>query len=137
MFNKDIFKFNLINQTRLTEAFKMPILKGTSHIPKELISFNYALTCKDRKNKGVHFYIDDYQFERIWNRPYKFLQMFKDFDCVIMPDFSMYKNMPLPMQIYNSFRSKLLASFYENNGIEVIPNLNWSDEDNSPLSRSL
>ena len=44
-----------------------------------------------------------------------------------MPDFSLYKNMPLPVQLYNSYRSKLLAGFWENNGIEVIPNLNWSD----------
>lgn len=132
--NKDVFKFDLLEKVRLTEKYNMPILKGTMHIPAEVISFNYALSTKDRKNKCVHFYIDDYQFERVWNKPYKFLEVLKQFKAVIMPDFSLYKNMPLPLQLYNSYRSKLLASFWENNGIEVIPNLNWSDENSLNFS---
>ena len=32
----------------------------------EFIGFNYAAGAKERENKGVHFFIDDYQFTRIW-----------------------------------------------------------------------
>jgi len=35
----------------------------------EWIPVNYALTAKDKATKGVHFYKDDYQFERFWNNP--------------------------------------------------------------------
>ena len=31
------------------------------------IPFNYAKTAKDRKNKGIHFFVDDYQFTMLWN----------------------------------------------------------------------
>lgn len=30
----------------------------------EWIPVNYAMTATDKKSKGVHFYKDDYQFER-------------------------------------------------------------------------
>lgn len=130
---KDVFKFNIVSQLRFTEK-GMPILIGTNYIPQELISFNYALTEKSKSSKGVHFYIDDYQFERVWNEPNKYLNLLRKFSCVIMPDFSMFRNTPTPMQIWNSFRSKLIASYYEQSGITVIPNLNWSNEESLKFS---
>lgn len=36
---------------------------------KEWIPFNYVLSDKDPTGKAVHFYIHDYQFERIWRNP--------------------------------------------------------------------
>lgn len=39
----------------------------------EWIPVNYALTAKDKATKGVHFYKDDYQFERFWNNPDKYI----------------------------------------------------------------
>lgn len=130
---KDVFKFNIVSQLRFTEK-GMPILIGTNYIPQELISFNYALTEKSKSSKGIHFYIDDYQFERVWNEPNKYLNLLRKFSCVIMPDFSMFRNTPTPMQIWNSFRSKLIASYYEQSGITVIPNLNWSNEESLKFS---
>ncbi len=37
-----------------------------NHIPGSLIGFNYALSSSN-KETSVHFYVDDYQFERAWN----------------------------------------------------------------------
>lgn len=42
----------------------MPIIENDNYIPTDLIGFNYAKTSKD-KNCGIHFYLDDYQFERL------------------------------------------------------------------------
>lgn len=41
----------------------------------EWIPVNYALTAKEKKTKGVHFYKDDYQFERFWNNPDKYIPL--------------------------------------------------------------
>lgn len=41
----------------------------------EWIPVNYALTAKDKATKGVHFYKDDYQFERFWNNPDKYVPL--------------------------------------------------------------
>ena len=45
--------------------YQMPVLEPCNYIPDNIIGFNYALTSKN-KDCGIHFYIDDYQFERIW-----------------------------------------------------------------------
>lgn len=64
--------YNLeFNDIERTDGFyQMPIIENCNHIPTDLIGFNYVLT-SDEYEKGVHFYVDDYQFERIWNDPYK------------------------------------------------------------------
>lgn len=39
----------------------------------EWIPFNFAKTCTDCATKGVHFFVDDYQFQRVWNQPDKYI----------------------------------------------------------------
>lgn len=126
---RDVFKFKVISKTRFNGNFDMPIIHGTNKIPSEIIAFNEINTCKSLKDKFVHFYIDDYQFERIWTHTNKYIGKLKACAGVIMPDFSMYSNMPKPIQIYNCFRSKLLATYFQSLKIEVIPNVIWSNED--------
>lgn len=47
--------------------------------PRELQGFNYAKTTKaeDKADLGCHFFIDDYQFERLWQRPARYLDVLK------------------------------------------------------------
>ena len=47
---------------------------------------------------------------------------------IISPDFSLYRNMPLVMQKWNTYRSRALAYWLQENGIEVIPNVRFNDE---------
>ena len=65
----------------------------------EWIPVNYALTAKDKATKGVHFYKDDYQFERFWNNPDKYIPLLQQFGAVCSPDFSLYSDMPLAVQL--------------------------------------
>lgn len=113
-----------VDSGRLTEQWQMPVIKATNHVPEDLISFNYAKTSKDVE-KGIHFYIDDYQFERIWNAPHDYIEVLKKFDCVLTPDFSLYLEMPLPVQIWNVYRSRLIGQIMQDAGITVIPTLQW------------
>lgn len=108
--------------------YEMPIIKKTDYIPKDLIGFNYAMS-SDNKNAGIHFYIDDYQFERVWNDPYEYIDVLQEYDCILSPDFSVYVDMPVSMQIWNIFRSRLIGQFYQSLGLKVIPNIRWAEED--------
>lgn len=47
---------------------------------------------------------------------------------VISPDFSLYRNMPLVMQMWNTYRGRAIAVWLQNNGIEIIPNIRFGDE---------
>lgn len=95
----------------------------------EFISFNYAKSCKDRGNKGIHFFIDDYQFDRLWRRPDFYLPMLQEFRYVMTPDFSMYTDFPKAMQIYNHYREHWIGAYLQENCVDVIPTIGWSTPD--------
>lgn len=95
----------------------------------EFIGFNYAKTCKKPYDKGVHFFVDDYQFLRLWTNPDTYLDMLRKFKAVCTPDFSTYTDFPLAVQIYNHYRKHWLGAYWQQNGITVIPTISWSNED--------
>lgn len=110
--------------------FDIPEIPSVYDVPgAEFIPFNFARTCRDPENFGVHFFIDDYQFLRLWNSPGVYLEMLKKFKCVFSPDFSIYTDMPKALQIYNHYRKHWLARFFAENGITVIPTISWSTPD--------
>ena len=49
---------------RGTGKFDTPRLVPEACNADSFIGFNYAKSCKDPQRKGVHFFIDDYQFTR-------------------------------------------------------------------------
>lgn len=107
--------------------YDMPVLKAIDIKPTSLIGFNYV--CNSKKRDGaVHFFLDDYQFERVWNRPELYLDKFREFEAIIAPDFSLYLDMPVAMQIWNCYRARLLAQWYQSQGVNVIPNITFSDK---------
>lgn len=102
-----------------------PVLEAVDYAPEGLIGFNYAKTSKET-TKGVHCFIDDYQFERLWAKPGDYIELLARFDCVLAPDFSLYMDMPLPMQQWNVYRSRALGYIWQREGLTVIPTLSWS-----------
>mgnify|MGYP002711203323 FL=1 len=77
---------------------------------------------------GIHFFIDDYQFQRIWNRPDAYIEMLKKYKFVCSPDFSLYMDMPRVMQIWNHYKKQWLACYFQSFGINVVATVSWSDE---------
>ena len=37
--------------------------------------------------------------------------------------------MPMPMKIWNVYRSRQIGAFYQNKGIKVIPTISWAEPD--------
>lgn len=97
-----------------------------AHFPDAIIPFNKAKTSR-RKDVGVHFFIDDYQFERVWRSPQLYVDMLKKYAFVCAPDFSMYLDMPLAMKIWNVYRSRMVANYWQRNGVRVVPTLQWAE----------
>lgn len=104
-----------------------PVLEAVDARPKRLVTFEVA-TADRHPDAFCHFFIDDYRFERLWNQPERYIDVLRKYDGVLSPDFSMYTDMPLPIQAWNSYRSKALARYWQREGITVIPTLCWSDE---------
>ena len=108
--------------------YNIPIIKpvNINNLP-ELISFNYAKSTKDKADKGIHFFVDDYQFLRLWKTPSKYINLLKQFRVVFTPDFSLYTDFPVAMQIYNHYRKHWLGAYWQSQGITVVPTIGWSD----------
>lgn len=127
------YKLDLFDERRATGYFDMPVIKkqDVDVKPDEIIGFNYAKsTPKEKRGElGVHFFLDDSQFERVWNQPERYMKLLKDFKFVIASDFSLYWDMPVAIQAYNVYRNRLLSQYWQDNGITVIPELNWSFDD--------
>jgi len=121
------YNLDTLDTSILTADFwQMPTIKNDGFIPDRLIGFNYAKTSKE-KQTGIHFYLDDYQFERIWNNPEKYTDILFEYDCILSPDFSLYLNMPMPMKIWNVYRSRHIGAYYQSKGIRVIPTVSWAE----------
>ena len=110
------------------DFWQMPVIKCDDFVPDDLVGFNFAKT-NERKDVGIHFYVDDYQFERIWNAPEKYLDVLSQYDCILSPDFSLYMDMAMPVKIWNIYRSRLIGNYYQRNGIKVIPTVSWAEPD--------
>lgn len=124
----DTYNLGIIDNENASEFWQMPIIKNDNFIPNKLIGFNYAKTSKE-KNVGIHFYLDDYQFERLWNKPEEYVDILKQYECILSPDFSLYMDMPMPMKIWNIYRSRLIGQYYQSQRIKVIPTLSWAEEE--------
>nr|DAP15347.1 MAG TPA: adenine specific DNA methyltransferase [Caudoviricetes sp.] len=121
------YNLELFNYESSSKGFwEMPIIENNNCIPTDLIGFNYAKT-NNNKNCGIHFYLDDYQFERLWNNPAEYIDILKEYECILSPDFSLYMDMPTSMKIWNIYRSRLIGQFYQRQGIKVIPTISWAE----------
>lgn len=117
------------DENRCTGIYDIPTLDKVIHTPKSLMGFNYCKSTPPQEGVGVHFLLDDYQFERVWNSPEDYCTMLADYDCVLTPDFSLYTNMPIAMMIWNTYRSRLIGQMMQDYGCTVIPTVSWAGTD--------
>jgi len=96
--------------------------------PVEMIGFNFAAKYKHPERVGIHFFLKDYQFSRLWTSPDMYTGMLRRFRFVCTPDFSMYTDFPLALQINSHYRKHWLGAYWQSKGITVITTICWSDE---------
>lgn len=124
----DAYNLDEYDPGRTAGFYQMPLIRACKSVPSELIGFNYMLTTEPRTGLGIHFYVDDYQFERVWNDPESYCDKLAEFDYVLTPDFSLYIDMPMAMKIWNVYRSRLIGQLLQDKGMRVIPTLSWAED---------
>lgn len=122
----DYYNLRQVNASHCEGRYDMPALGPCDFEPTALLPFNYAKTTAD-KRQTLHFFKDDYQFERLWNDPERYLELVLSFEAVLTPDFSLYMDMPLPMQQWNEYRRRALGNWWQRHGANVVPTLSWTD----------
>lgn len=109
--------------------FDIPQIQPVSYRGRyEWIGFNYAKSCKTGSmEKGVHFFLDDYQFKRLWPDIDRYIPLFHRFGYVMSPGFSTYTDYPVAIQIYNHYRKHWIGAYLQDEGIQVIPTISWGE----------
>ena len=124
---KDVFHAFLVEGADFAGELEIPRTEYTDAIPERLIPFSKAVSGHDF-DAWVHFFEDDSAFERLWNNPNRYLPILQRYRGVIMPDFSLYRDMPLVQQQWNVYRSRAIGHWLYKNGVPVIPNIRFGDE---------
>ena len=123
---KDVFNAFLVSAAFYAGVFEFPVIRPTSQIPNGVIAFSKAIACRDF-DQWVHFYEFDYQFERVWRNPMRYLAILGRYKGVILPDFSVYRDMPFVMQLWNIYRSRAIGAWLQANGVQVVANVRYGD----------
>ena len=121
----------LRNEFDVFGKWNMPIIRKTELdlVGVNLISYTDLKTndIDENKQRGVHFYIDDYRMEGLYYNPTKSLHRLAQYKFLISPDYSLYRDMPKAIQLFNVFRSRWCGAYWQSQGITVIPNVSWGD----------
>lgn len=118
-----------------TNSWGIPDMPYTGKLPASLIAYNakQALS-KAEPGDAVHFFLDDYRFETVWSQPQRSLSRIAKVGMALSPDFSLWGQMPLVMQLWQVYRSRWCAMWMHSNGISVIPTVSWSTRETFPFA---
>lgn len=118
----------LRNQFEGTDVFDIPLIRKQNIDLNDVQFIGYDKTTPNdsaHKNRFVHFFLDDYKFEVMWNDPEPRLEKLRQYKGVLSPQYSTYYTMPIALQLYNTFRSRWCGAYLQQRGITVIPTVSW------------
>ena len=121
--NFDTMHEMYLQGAELEERFGFPYLEPTTAYPERAIRIQDS--ARNMKTKGciVHFYTDDKKIESVWSDARRFVDNLRCYPAVIMPDLSVTAYQPPAMKVWNRYRNMVLARYFYDMGINIIPSL--------------
>lgn len=118
----------LVEGATFVGKYQIPeLMRQETSVPKELIPFDKRKKY-DGKDIAIDFYMHDKTFRQVISHADRYVNDLKQFRAVITPDCSLYQDMPLCLQITNTYLNRAVGFFFQKQGIAVIPNVRWGDE---------
>jgi hypothetical protein len=112
----------------------VPLLEAEDFVPAYLVPHRQKVrTDRPLPGGAVHFFLDDERFEPVWKTPEKGFSYVRGVGAALTPDFSLYPEMPLALQLFNVYRNRWCGAFWQSRGIRVIPTVGWSDARSYPF----
>lgn len=138
---KDCFNASIVADSTFDGFYDMPLIgQKTIIVPERLVSYEKIKNHNYEGIEFVHFYIDDYKFDGLlglWStikngtnakRGFN-IHRFDGASGIITPDYSLYLDMPIAMQIWNTYRNRAIGHYLSQKGYYVVPNVRWSDDE--------
>lgn len=117
----------LRNQFKGDGVFEIPKIEKEELKLENVELIGYDKLSENETDKIVHFFLDDYKFEVMWNDPEPRIERLKKYKAVLTPNYSIYTEMPLSLKVYNTFRSRWCGAYLQSKGIKVIPTVAWGE----------
>lgn len=76
-------------------------------------------------DRGVHFFVDDCNFEDIYLAPEKTIALYSQYRFCCTPDFSAYSEMPQWRQLESVAHSRWCGAWWQAHGMKVVPTVTW------------
>lgn len=96
-------------------------------IPKGITPFS-QLHRAPTDHEAIGFFEKDPKFSQVLIDPEANIQDFLRFKGIISIDCSLYRDAPLATHVINIYRSRLIGTYYQSKGVNVIPLVRWGDE---------
>ena len=109
--------------------YGIPEIMPEKYVDCKYVRFIEAQKITNTKGLGVHFFIDDYHFDRIWNQFNRYMRMLSKFDAVLTPDWSVYTDWPVAVNIWNHYKKHYVGAYLQSMGVRVYPTIEWSDKE--------
>lgn len=125
----DGFAPELVKGAEFQGILEMPVIhrEKVKHLPSRLRPFSQrGVTAM--LDEYMCFYEHDKRFEQILLSARAYLSAVKKFGGIVSPDCSLYVDMPLVLQLVNTYLNRALGHYFQYHGITVIPNVRWGDE---------
>lgn len=119
----------LVYGAKFAGILEMPVIKKPRKIivPDYLVPFS-KMGRAESDSFAVCEYENDDEFKDLLINPDTYVERIKKYQGFITPDCSVYRDMPLAIQITNIYRNRAIGHYFQKQGIYVIPNVRWGDE---------
>lgn len=76
------------------------------------------------------FYEWDEKFETVWTSAVEAVRTLRavKWGAIVEPDFSLYRDNPLAVQLWSIYRSRWVGRYWQEAGFKIIPNMGFADE---------
>ena len=87
----------LRNQFKGDGVFEIPKIEKEELKLENVELIGYDKLSENETDKIVHYFLDDYKFEVMWNDPEPRIERLKKYKAVLAPNYSIYTEMPLSL----------------------------------------
>lgn len=120
-----------MNQNDSNGKYDFPIIRKQDIDVNKIKFLSYTDVKKDDTeniDKTIHFFTYDWKFEKVFENAEEELEKLKQYYCLLSPDFGIFTNMPLALQIASIFKNRWCGAYWQSKGLKVIPTVSWGDE---------
>ncbi|MCH5154218.1 MAG: DUF4417 domain-containing protein [Clostridiales bacterium] len=104
------------NEYRGTGKYDIPIVRKQQIDLHKIKFLDYTKAkINDGKNadKTLHFFMHDWKFDKVYNKPDDELEKLKQYYALLTPDFSLFTDMPLALQIESVFKNRWCGAYWQ------------------------